>query len=54
MPNCKRVTHSGAVLEIEVYPVSETVRDLGNSKPNPANVRTTEEKERYDRDRVYS
>ncbi len=47
MPNCKRVTHSGAVLEIEVYPVSETVRELGKSKPNPANVRTAEEKERY-------
>lgn len=47
MPNCKRVTRSGAVYEVEFYPVSETVRDFSNSKPEPANVRTDEEKARY-------
>lgn len=47
MPNCKRVTRSGAVYEVEFYPVSETVRDFSNSKPEPVNVRTPEEKERY-------
>lgn len=47
MPNCKRVTRSGAVYEVEFYPVSETVRDFSKSKPKPVNVRTDEEKARY-------
>ncbi|MCM1330599.1 MAG: hypothetical protein NC253_14305 [Ruminococcus sp.] len=49
MPNCKRVTRSGAVYEIEYYPISETVRDFKNSKPEPVNVRTDAEKERYNK-----
>lgn len=49
MPNCKRITRSGAVYEVELYPVSETVRDLSKSKPEPANIRTDEEKEQYNR-----
>ena len=47
MPNCKRVTRSGSVYELEFYPVSETVRDFSKSKPEPVNVRTPEEKARY-------
>jgi len=47
MLNCKRVTRSGAVYEIEYYPVSECVRDLSSSNPKPENIRTPEEKKRY-------
>lgn len=51
MPNCKRVTRSGAVCEIECYTVSETVRDIGKSSPKPENIRTPEEKVRYNNHR---
>lgn len=49
MQNCERVTRSGAVLEKEYYPVSENIRNIGRSKPEPENVRTPEEKARYNR-----
>lgn len=49
MPNCKRVTRSGAVYEIEIYPVSDKVRDFSKSEPKPVNVRTPEEKKQYNR-----
>lgn len=47
MPSGKSVTRSGAVYEVEYYLVSETVRDFSKSKPKPVNVRTDEEKARY-------
>lgn len=49
MPNCKRVTRSGSVCEVEYYTVSEAVRNIGRSEPEPSNVRTPEEKARYNR-----
>ena len=42
MPNCKRVTRSGSVYEAEFYPVAETVRNIGKSEPEPANVLSSE------------
>lgn len=49
MQNCRRDTRSGAVYEIEIYPVSEAVRDISKSSPKPENIRTPEEKKRYNR-----
>ena len=46
---CRQKTTSGAVCEIEIYTVPENTRSIRNSEPKPENVRTPEEKERYNR-----
>lgn len=44
---CAKKTMSGAVCEIEVYSVSDSVKLTKNTEPTPQNVRTPEEKARY-------
>lgn len=46
---CSKKTISGAVCEIEVYSVSDGVKLTKNTEPKPVNVRTDEEKARYNR-----
>ena len=44
---CFKKTQSGAVCEIEVFSVPNGVKITKNTKPKPVNVRTDEEKARY-------
>lgn len=46
---CLKKTRSGAVCEIEVYSVPDSVKLARNTEPKPVNVRTDEEKARYNR-----
>lgn len=46
---CLKKTQSGAVCEIEIYSVPDGVKLTKNTEPKPQNVRTDEEKARYNR-----
>ncbi len=41
---CKKVTYAGAVLEVEVFTVSDKVRNIKNAIPKPENNLTPEQK----------
>ncbi len=49
MAVCRKKTRSGAVYEVEFYPVPDGIKNARHSEPIPENIRTPEQKEEYNR-----